>query len=46
MSLFLEASYTEAEEDWKSLHRPFYFNHPSYGGIIASASEYSMRKYL
>ena len=41
MSLFLEGSYTEAEENWKSLNGPFYFNHPSHGGIIASASEYA-----
>jgi len=41
MSLFLTGSYTEAEEDWKSLHGPFYFNHPSHGGVMASASEYA-----
>lgn len=41
MSLFLEGSHTEAEDDWKSLHGPFYFNHPSHGGIMASANEYA-----
>ena len=41
MSLFLEGSKIKPEGDWTSIHGPFYFNHPSHGGIMASASEYA-----
>jgi len=41
MTLFLKGSQTIAEGDWTSIHGPFYFNHPSHGGIVASASEYA-----
>lgn len=41
MSLFLEGSKIKSEGDWTSIHGPFYFNHPSHGGIMASASEYA-----
>jgi CubicO group peptidase (beta-lactamase class C family) len=39
--LFLKGSTTQEEGVWKSINRPFYFNHPSHGGIVASASEYA-----
>ena len=41
MILFLKGSTTKEEGVWKSINRPFYFNHPSHGGIVASASEYA-----
>ena len=41
MVQFLEGSNTKSEGDWTSINGPFYFNHPSHGGIIASASEYA-----
>ena len=41
MSFFLEGSTTKAEGGWTSIHGPFYFNHPSHGGIMASANEYT-----
>lgn len=41
MSLFLKGSTTKAEDEWTSIHGPFYFNHPSHGGIMASANEYA-----
>lgn len=39
--LFLKGSTTKEEGIWKSINRPFYFNHPSHGGIVASASEFA-----
>ena len=39
--LFLQGSTTKSEGNWKSINRPFYFNHPSHGGIVASAKEYA-----
>ncbi len=41
MSLFLSGSETKAEGEWTSINGPFYFNHPSHGGIMASANEYA-----
>ena len=41
MSLFLSGSDTKAEGEWTSINGPFYFNHPSHGGIMASANEYA-----
>ena len=41
MIMFLKGSTTREEGVWKSITRPFYFDHPSHGGIVASASEYA-----
>ena len=41
MVLFLKGNTTKEEGVWRSINRPFYFNHPSHGGIVASASEYA-----
>lgn len=38
--LFLSGSTTNTEGDWKSINRPFFFNYPAHGGIVASATEY------
>jgi len=38
---FLQGSTTKTEGDWKSINPSFYFNHPSHGGIVASAKEYA-----
>lgn len=41
MTLFLKGSRTTAEGGWTSINGPFYFNHPSHGGIVASAGEFA-----
>lgn len=39
--MFIHGSTTKSEGNWKSINRPFYFNYPSHGGIVASAKEYA-----
>lgn len=41
MVLFLDDSETKNEGEWISINPPFYFNHPSHGGIVASSGEYA-----
>lgn len=41
MVLLLKGRETKVEGKWKAIDKPFYFNFPSHGGIMASAREYA-----
>lgn len=41
LSMLLDNNKTKVEGNWKSIDKPFYFDFPAHGGIVASAREYS-----